>query len=74
MPKGDVETYQSEGKWRNRIEAVEELPGEHDKKDDAVQAGRAEAKRRKVEHIVRNLDGTIGERNTYGHDPRDIPG
>ncbi|WP_157100851.1 DUF2188 domain-containing protein, partial [Rhodococcus gordoniae] len=39
-----------------------------------VAAGRDEARRRKVEHLVHNLDGSIGERNTYGHDPRDIPG
>jgi hypothetical protein len=35
--------------------------------------GRDEARDRKVAYIVRNLDGTIGVRNTYGHDPRDIP-
>ncbi len=75
MPAGDVETYHSaEGKWRNRIEAFENLPGEHDRKEDAVREGRDEAKERKVEHIIRNLDGTIGERNSYGHDPRNIPG
>jgi hypothetical protein len=74
MPAGDIETYHADGKWRNRVEALEGLPGEHDRKDDAVRVGRDEARERKVEHIIRNLDGTIAERNTYGHDPRDIPG
>jgi hypothetical protein len=74
LPAGDVETYHSAGKWRNRIEAVADLPGGHDHKDEAVRTGREEAKERKVEHIIRNLDGTIAERHTYGHDPRDIPG
>lgn len=74
MPAGDIETYHSDGKWRNRIEALEDLPGEYDTKDEAVRVGRDEARERKVEHIIRNLDGTIGERNTYGHDPRNIPG
>jgi hypothetical protein len=32
------------------------------------------AKDRNVEHFIRNKDGQIGERNTYGHDPRNIPG
>jgi IS30 family transposase len=32
------------------------------------------ARGHKVEHIIRNLNGRIGERNTYGHDPRNIPG
>jgi hypothetical protein len=27
-----------------------------------------------VEHIIKKLEGTIGERNTYGHDPRNVPG
>ena len=74
MPAGDVETYHSDGTWRNRIEKLEDLPGEHERKEDAVREGRDEARERKVEHIIRNLDGTIRERNTYGHDPRDIPG
>ena len=74
MPAGDVETYHADGKWKNRIEALHDLPGEHDTKAEAVRVGRDEARERKVEHIIRNLDGTIGERNTYGHDPRNIPG
>lgn len=74
MPRGDVETYHQNGKWRNRVEAVGELPGEYDTKEPAVSAGRDEARARRVEHIIRNLDGTIGERNSYGNDPRNIPG
>jgi hypothetical protein len=74
MPAGDVETYHADGKWKNRSEALDDLPGEHDTKAEAVRVGRDEARERKVEHIIRNLDGTIGERNTYGHDPRNIPG
>jgi hypothetical protein len=74
MPAGDVETYHADGKWKNRIEALDDLPGEHDTKAEAVRVGRDEARERKVEHLIRNLDGTIGERNTYGHDPRNIPG
>lgn len=74
MPEGDIETYHASGWWRNRVEALEDLPGEYDTKDEAVRVGRDEARDRKVEHIIRNLDGTIAGRNTYGHDPRNIPG
>jgi hypothetical protein len=74
MPAGDVETYHADGKRKSRIEALDDLPGQHDTKAEAVRVGRDEARERKVEHIIRNLDGTIGERNTYGHDPRNIPG
>ena len=74
MPAGDIETYHADGKWRNRVETLEDLPGEYVRKDEAVRIGRDEARERKVEHIIRNLDGTIAERNTYGHDPRNVPG
>lgn len=74
MPKGDVETFHRDGVWSNRIEGGQSLPGEHSTKQSAVEAGREVARERKVEHIIRNLDGEIGERNTYGHDPRDIKG
>jgi hypothetical protein len=74
MPAGDIETFHVDGAWRNRTEGGETYPEEFDKKADAVDAGRDLARAAKVEHIIRNLDGTIGERNTYGHDPRNIPG
>lgn len=74
MPAGDIETYHADGKWRNRVEALEDLSGEHDTKDAAVRVGRDEARDRQVEHIIRNIDGTISARSTYGHDPRNIPG
>jgi hypothetical protein len=38
----------------------------------AIAEGRRLAMHRKVEHMIRRLDGTIGERSTYGHHPRDI--
>ena len=74
MPEGDIETYHADGRWKNRVEALDDLPGSYDTKDEAVQVGRDEARERRVEHIVRNLDGTIAERSSYGHDPRDIKG
>jgi hypothetical protein len=74
MPEGDVDTFHKDGKWSNRIEGHEVLEGAYGNKAEAQAAGREEARARKVEHIIRNLDGTIGARNTYGHDPRDIPG
>ncbi len=74
MPEGDVETYHADGAWKNRVEGHGDLPATYGTREDAVDAGREEAKDRRVEHIIRKLDGTIGDRHTYGHDPRDIPG
>lgn len=74
MPRGDVETIYEGGSWHNRVEGTPEVLDTYPTKTEAQAAGREEARSRKVEHIIRNLDGQIGERNTYGHDPRNIPG
>jgi hypothetical protein len=37
--------------------------------------GRREmARERKVEHVIKKMNGTIGAKNSYGNDPGDIPG
>jgi hypothetical protein len=73
--KGDVETYHQNGQLQNKIEGNSAPEaGTFDTKEAAVKAGRELARERKVEHFIRNLDGKIGERNTYGHDPRNIAG
>jgi hypothetical protein len=74
MPRDDIETYQDQGQWRNKIEGETGDLGTFASRDEAIAKGRQLAMDRKVEHIIRRVDGTIGERNTYGHDPRDIKG
>jgi hypothetical protein len=75
MPEGDVETYYRDGKWHNRIEGgLTSEPNAHLTKAVAVSVGREMARRAKVEHIVRNKSGKIGQRDSYGRDPRNIPG
>jgi Uncharacterized protein conserved in bacteria (DUF2188) len=74
MPEGDIEVFHQAGKWQVRIEGHQTLPGEYDTKAAAVDAARDQARDRGVELIVRNQDGTISDRDSHGHDPRDIPG
>jgi Uncharacterized protein conserved in bacteria (DUF2188) len=75
MPEGDVETYYRDGKWRNKVEGgLPSEPTAHLTKAVAVSVGREMAKQAKVEHIIRKKDGRIGQRNSYGHDPRNVPG
>jgi hypothetical protein len=74
MPKGDVETYHQGDKWHVKVEGNSQPQSTHDTKREASRAGRQLAKKRKVEHIIRKKDGTIGERESYGHDPRNVPG
>ncbi|MEU4518869.1 DUF2188 domain-containing protein [Amycolatopsis sp. NPDC024027] len=56
------------------MEGITEVLGSHDVKAVAVEQGREPAREHTVEHFTRNMDGTIGERNSYGNDPRNIPG
>ncbi|MEV8609566.1 DUF2188 domain-containing protein [Amycolatopsis sp. NPDC051373] len=72
--KGDIETYFEDGQWKNKVEGSSRAANSHATKKDAASKGRDMARERKVEHFIRNQDGRIGERNTYGHDPRSIPG
>jgi Uncharacterized protein conserved in bacteria (DUF2188) len=74
VPHGDIETYHQDGKWRKKVEGEPGSESTHDTKEEAVSAGRDMARSRKVEHIIKNMDGTIAERSSYGHDPRNIPG
>jgi hypothetical protein len=76
MPTGDIETYHEDDQWKNKVEGSDRAANVHPSKAEAQAKGREMAIARGVEHIIRNLDGTIGERNTYprSRDPRDIPG
>ncbi|HEX7746143.1 MAG TPA: DUF2188 domain-containing protein [Micromonosporaceae bacterium] len=76
MPKGDIDTYHEDGQWKNRPEGTRRATSTHDTKAEAQSAGREMAQDREVEHIIKNQDGKIGERNTYprSRDPRDIEG
>jgi hypothetical protein len=71
-----MSTYHENGQWKTKVEGNEQASSTHDTKDEATKKGREMAKDRGVKHFIRNLDGTIGERNTYprSRDPRNIPG
>jgi hypothetical protein len=75
MAEGFVHTVYADGSWKNSVEGDERaLLGTFESKEEAIRAGRGEARRRHTEHVIHNQDGTIGERNSYGEDPADRPG
>jgi hypothetical protein len=74
VPKGDVETYHQNEQWHSKIEGEDQPFATAATKDEAVKAGRERAQVDAVEHIIKNLDGRIHERNSYGHDPRNVRG
>ncbi|MGO4302152.1 DUF2188 domain-containing protein [Cupriavidus sp. RAF12] len=42
--------------------------------EEAINAGTERAKAEKVELLIHGRDGQIRERNSFGHDPRNIKG
>ena len=75
MPQGDIETYYEDGQWKNKREGTDRAFGaSYSTKEQAVAAGREAARGDKVEHIIKNQDGAISEKNSYGNDPRNVPG
>jgi hypothetical protein len=76
MPNGDIETYYEDGQWKNKVEGNQRASNTADTKAEAQDTGRDMARDRGVEHIIRNMDGEIGARNTHprSRDPRDSRG
>lgn len=62
-PSDEVETYPRHGLWHNRLLASDGgFLGTHTTRDEAVAAGRDEARWRQVPHVVRELDGSTQRR------------
>jgi hypothetical protein len=66
-------TYVENGEWKNRVQDSSRAANKHTKAA-AEKACRKMARDRKVEHTIKTKDGTIGEKNSYGNDPRKVPG
>jgi hypothetical protein len=67
--KKNIHTVPTDGGWANRREGSKRASSTHATKAEAQAAGRTAAKKDGVEHLVHKMDGTIGERNSYGNDP-----
>lgn len=70
MADGDIETYHEGDSWKNRVQGNTRASNTAGTKSEAEAEGRRMARERKVEHIVKKMNGTIGERNSYGNDPQ----
>jgi hypothetical protein len=62
-----VHTVPDGNGWAN--EENGKILSKHRTKEAAVEAGRDVARREEVEHTIHKMDGTIGEKNSYGNDP-----
>lgn len=69
MSKPGIETYNEDGQWKSRRQGNQRAFAVGGTKAEQVAQGREAAQRDKVEHTIKNVDGTIGRKNSYGNDP-----
>ncbi len=64
MAKGWVHTVYDGGGWANTVED-ENAVSWHLTRYEAVKEGRAEAERRRTDHLIHDRDGGVVEHNSY---------
>ncbi|MDF2991479.1 MAG: hypothetical protein K0S37_1993 [Microbacterium sp.] len=74
MAKGDISTYNEDGQWKSKVEGSSRAAHVGGTKAEQQATGRQMAQERGVEHTVRNLNGQIGTKNSYGNDPERYKG
>lgn len=74
MPNQNVHVVQKGGQWAVEEEGKTDQPMFFRTKEEAVDCGRQLAREKQVELLVHRADGAITERDSYGNDPRDVPG
>ncbi|HET6167377.1 MAG TPA: DUF2188 domain-containing protein [Marmoricola sp.] len=67
MSAANIETYFENGQWKNWDQAERsDIGSAHASRDDAVDEGRQLARERNVEHVVRDEDAKIVDREEHG--------
>lgn len=69
MPKKDIHVVPREDGWAVRREGATRDSSHHDRKSDALDAGRTTARRDRVELVTHGKDGRIQDSDSYGRDP-----
>lgn len=74
-PNYGVEVVRGDlGKWYVQQQTTHRVFGIYRLKRDAVLAARAVARALHAELFVKGRDGRIQEKDSHGHDPRNVPG
>jgi uncharacterized protein YdaT len=58
------------GRWAVQTDGTQRADSLHDRKSDAVARGRELAGHKHTELVIKNLDGKIASKDSYGNDPR----
>jgi hypothetical protein len=74
LPKGDVETYFENGRWKNKVQGNSRASHVHATRAEAMRVGREMARKRKVGHIIMNESDPVQEHGGYSDDPRPVQG
>ncbi|NOV25872.1 DUF2188 domain-containing protein [Cupriavidus necator] len=74
MPGKNIHVVPTNNGWAVEAEGGAGGQQQYATQEDAIAAGTERAKGEKVELLIHGRDGQIRERNSFGHDPRNIKG
>ncbi len=60
------------GVWQNKLNG--KVTGEFRTQKEAIDAAKVLAAKHKAEHFIHGRDGSVKSKNSYGNDPKKIPG
>ena len=69
MANKQIHTVRRPGGWGNIKAGASRVSKVYPTKAAAQAAGRKTAINQKAEHVIHNMNGKIGSRNSYGNDP-----
>lgn len=72
--ESDVHVVPEGDRWAVKRAGNEQALSMHDAQEEAAEAGRELARQEGVEFTLHGEDGQVREKDSYGNDPRDIPG
>ncbi len=74
MARNQIHTVRRPGGWGNKSAGASKVAKVYRTKAAAQAAGRKTAINQKAEHVIHNMNGKIGSRNSYGNDPHPLRG
>ncbi len=67
--KKDIHVVPHQDGWATKKEGTGRAGGVYDTKNEALDQGRQQAQREKVELVIHRKDGTIQDSDSFGNDP-----
>jgi len=64
----------SDGRWAVQTDKTQRADSLHDRKSDAISRGKELAANKQTELLIKNENGQIAAKHSYGNDPRSTKG